>query len=82
MRGVYGYVSQSMREELKAALETRWQDSLHQRAQMTPRSAVPLLDRLLAGAFGSPRADARSRLAPKIGHHRIQRADRRVPDAL
>lgn len=32
MRGVYGHVSQSMREELKAALEARWQESLHQRA--------------------------------------------------
>jgi integrase len=26
MRGVYGHVSQSMREELKAALEARWQN--------------------------------------------------------
>jgi hypothetical protein len=31
MRGVYGHVSQSMREELKAAQEARWQKSLHQR---------------------------------------------------
>ena len=70
MRGVYGHVSQSMREELKAALEARWQESLYQRAQMTPRSVVPLLDKLLAGASGPPWADARSRLAPKIGYRR------------
>jgi integrase len=80
MRGVYGHVSQPMREELSAALETRWQDSLHQRAEMTSRSVVPLLDKLLAGAFGPPWADARSRLAPKIGHRRRGDANRRSPD--
>jgi hypothetical protein len=82
MRGVYGHVSQSMREELKAALEARWQESLHQRAQITPRSAVPLLDKLLTGALVSPRADARSRLAPKIGHRQRRNANRRPPDTV
>ncbi len=28
MRGVYGHVSQAMREELKAALQARWEESL------------------------------------------------------
>jgi hypothetical protein len=48
MRGVYGHVSPAMREELKAALQARWEDSLRQRAQLATGSAVPLLDRLLA----------------------------------
>jgi hypothetical protein len=60
MRGVYGHVSQSMRDELTDALEARWQESLHQRAQITPRSAVPLLDKLLTGLSVSPWADTRS----------------------
>jgi hypothetical protein len=49
MRGVYGHVSSAMREDLKAALQTRWEESLRQRAALSPVSAVPLLNRLLAG---------------------------------
>jgi hypothetical protein len=48
MRGVYGHVSHAMREELKAALQARWEESLRQRAALSPVSAVPLLNRLLA----------------------------------
>ncbi len=48
MRGVYGHVSPTMREELKAALQARWEDSLRQRARLAACSAVPLLGRLLA----------------------------------
>ena len=70
MRGVYGHVSGSMRDDLKAALEVRWQESLHLRARMSPRSAVPLLDKLLPKAFGPPWDERRSRLAPKIGHRK------------
>ncbi|MBV9206046.1 MAG: hypothetical protein JO037_11720 [Actinobacteria bacterium] len=84
MRGVYGHVSQSMREELKAALEARWQESLHQRAQITPRSAVPLLDKLLAAVSGPPRADARSVWLPKsdVGRGGTRTADNRIPSDL
>jgi hypothetical protein len=49
MRGVYGHVSPAMRETLKAALQARWEQSLRQRAALSPASAVPLLNRLLAG---------------------------------
>jgi integrase len=48
MRGVYGHVSPPMRAELKEALRARWVDSLHRRASLAPRSAVPVLTRLLA----------------------------------
>ena len=42
MRGVYGHVSPAMREELKAALQARWEESLRDRAALSPVSAVPL----------------------------------------
>jgi hypothetical protein len=48
MRGVYGHVSPAMREKLKAVLQERWEDSLRQRAQISPRSRVRRLDALLA----------------------------------
>lgn len=48
IRGVYSHVSGQMREELKAALQARWEESLKARAALSPRSAVPVLDRLLA----------------------------------
>jgi len=49
MRGVYGHVSPAMREELRAALQVRWEESLRQRVALSPVSAVPLLNRLLVG---------------------------------
>lgn len=49
MRGVYGHVSPAVREELKAALQARWEQSLRQRAALSPVSVVPLLNRLLIG---------------------------------
>jgi hypothetical protein len=48
MHGVYGHVSQAMRADLKAALQTRWEEALRQRARLAEGSAVPLLDRLLS----------------------------------
>lgn len=39
---------QRMRDELTAALQIRWEDSLHERATIVPHSPVPLLDGLLA----------------------------------
>lgn len=48
MRGVYGHVSPAMREELKTALQARWEDSLRHRAKLAPASTVPMLRRLLA----------------------------------
>lgn len=65
MRGVYGHVSPAMREELTAALQARWEQSLRQRAALSPMSAVPLLNRLLAGVEPAS-GPARSRLRAKI----------------
>ncbi len=47
MRGLYAHASGRMREDLKAALQARWEDSLRDRATLHPHSPVPLLDELL-----------------------------------
>lgn len=72
MRGVYGHVSRAMREELKAALQTRWEGALRQRAALSPVSAVPLLNRLLADVQPGTGA-VRSRLVPRGEGKRLQR---------
>jgi integrase len=47
MRGTYGHVTPAMREEAMAVLQELWQESLRQRAALSPRSAVGVLDDLL-----------------------------------
>lgn len=67
MRGVYGHVSPAMREGLKVALQARLDGSLRQRAALSPVSAVPLLNRLLAGI--RPASDpVRSRLQANLAN--------------
>jgi hypothetical protein len=53
MRGLYSHVSERMRQELKDALQARWDESLKERAGLAPRSLVPALDRLLAPLRGT-----------------------------
>jgi integrase len=48
MRSLYAHASQRMREDLTAALQARWEQSLRERAAIDPHSPVPLLDDLLA----------------------------------
>lgn len=72
MRGVYGHVSQTMREELKAALQARLDESLRQRAALSPASAVPLLTRLLAGVQPTS-SSVHSQLVPKGENRRHRR---------
>ncbi len=48
MRGVYSHVTPGMRAELRAGLEQLWKSSLAERARLAERSAVPVLDSLLA----------------------------------
>jgi hypothetical protein len=67
MHGVYAHESPAMRAGLKAALQERWEGSLRERARLSSRSIVPLLDALLAAHRQAP-AKIRSHLAPKIGH--------------
>ena len=69
MHGVYGHVSPAMRAVLKAALQERWESSVRERAQLCPRSIVPVLDRILTGQREAS-VKIGSRLAPKIGHRK------------
>ena len=47
MHGVYGHVSPTMRANLKAALQARWERSLEEGAQLGAHSIVPTLNVLL-----------------------------------
>jgi hypothetical protein len=48
LRGVYGHITPRMRAELKAGLQELWEASLHERALIAERSAVAVLDGILA----------------------------------
>ncbi len=47
MRGVYAHITTGMRSELKAGLQELRKASLHERALISGRSAVVVLDGLL-----------------------------------
>jgi hypothetical protein len=57
MRGVYSHITPRMRAELTAGLQELWEASLHERSQLAARSAVAVLDRLLAPFRGAPLHD-------------------------
>jgi len=67
MRGVYSHITPRMRDELKARLQELWEASLHERARLAPRSAVAVLDGLLA-PYRAPVSKIGSQPAPKFGH--------------
>jgi integrase len=72
MRGVYGHVTPAMRADLTTMLQERWEASFRERARLSSRSIVPVLDALLA-AHREPPTKIGSHLAPKIGHQRTTR---------
>ncbi|MFC5188145.1 zinc finger domain-containing protein [Actinomadura harenae] len=47
MSGTYAHVSASMRARVKECMQQRWESALDQRAALSPRSPVGVLDRLL-----------------------------------
>jgi hypothetical protein len=47
-RGLCAHSSDRMRDDLKAALQVRWEESLHARAALSPNSPVPVLNQLRA----------------------------------
>jgi hypothetical protein len=49
MRGVYSHITPGMREDLTAGLQELWEASVHERARISARSPVLVLDALLAG---------------------------------
>ena len=78
MRGVYGHVSASMRAELTAALQERWETARRERARLFPRSIVPVLDALLASdeaARPQDRLPPGSQNRTRIGMARATKAD-------
>jgi hypothetical protein len=48
MRGVYKHIAPEWRVDLVNGLQRTWEESLAERTAISPRSAVPLLDGLLA----------------------------------
>jgi hypothetical protein len=60
MRGVYSHITPRMRAQLRDGLQELWEASLHERAHLADRSAVKVLDRLLAVAPGPAAIDASS----------------------
>ena len=48
MAGVYGHVMPEWRDRLRTQLQELWEASLHERARLSPHSAVGLVDKLLA----------------------------------
>jgi hypothetical protein len=77
MRRVYGHISRAMREELKAALQARWEDSLRQRACLAKGSgraaarqtigwntACP---RRVSAPISLPKSDTERGVAPTVG---------------
>ena len=66
MRGVYSHITPRMRAERYEGLQELWEASLHERALLAERSAVPVLEGILAGRQSST-AKVRSQLAPRIG---------------
>ena len=78
MHGVYGHVSPAMRADLKAALQERREASLRGRAQLSPRSIVPTLDKILS-THGQAVAKGDTHLATKIGQRKGNRPDPNDP---
>lgn len=66
MRGVYSHVTSRMRADLTDGLQNVWETSLRERVRLARRSAVSVLDVLLAPP-SNPGAKADSRGAPRIG---------------
>ena len=48
MRGVYSHITSRMRAQLRDGLQELWEASLNERALLAERSAVVVLDHILA----------------------------------
>ena len=71
MAGVYGHVMPEWRDRLRAQLQELWETSLHERARLSPHSAVGLVDKLLAPT-GAPRTQSGPTLAPPTASRRAR----------
>jgi hypothetical protein len=87
MRGLYAHASARMRDDLKAALQARWEDSLRARAAISPHSPVALLDELLAPSRArtcqparAPRATRQQTPAPEAREKMISQIPPKQPE--
>jgi len=71
MAGVYGHIMPEWRDRLRTQLQGLWETSLHERAQLSPHSAVALVDRLLA-PHRAIRAQPGPTLAPLTASRRAR----------
>jgi hypothetical protein len=76
MRGLYAHASDRMRDDLKHALQARWEDSLRDRAAIAPRSPVPLLDGLLAPLRAATQPPTNQMAPGETPRHQPSRGDR------
>ena len=76
MCGLYAHASDRMRDDLQQALQTRWEDSLHDRAAIAPRSPVPLLDELLAPLRATAQPSASQAAPGETSRHQTSPGDR------
>ena len=61
---------------MSAPLEARWEDSLHDRAAIAPRSPVPLLDELLAPLRATAQSSASQAAPGETSRHQPSPGDR------
>ena len=69
MRGLYGPRSRRMRDDLTAALQARWEDSLRQRARIGPALPCPAARRAAEPAPQAsrpPRSETRPKMISQI----------------
>jgi hypothetical protein len=71
MAGVYGHVMPEWRDTLRTQLQELWEASLHERARLSPHSAVGLVDKLLAPR-GAPDVPSGPTLAPLRASRRVR----------
>ena len=71
MAGVYGHVMPEWRDRLRTQLQELWEASLHDRARLSPHSAVRLVDKLLA-PHGAPEVPSGPTLAPLRASRRVR----------
>ena len=76
MRGLYAHASDRMRDDLRHALQVRWEDSLRERVAISPHSPVPLLDALLAPLRATTQQAASQAAPGETPQHQPSAGDR------
>jgi hypothetical protein len=72
MRGVYAHITPGMRAELTTGPQQLWDESLRQRYELSPVSAVRTLDRLFEPQREAGAYRVGTQHAPRIGRRSLQ----------